>query len=123
RFRRLRWHRLGIERLLRGSFAQAAERPLAIDQPRIEYENQTERGPARLIGADFVKIIRVAKERMNRGEQEGDSREGGDEQGGKPKPPLASRNFLRIRFWRLNAEAAGALERRGFWLACGCSQE
>lgn len=47
--------------------SQTPKRPLPIDQPAIENENQTQCRPARLIGSDFVKIIRMPKEGMNRG--------------------------------------------------------
>src|ERR1700675_16359 len=79
RFRKLLRNGLPVYRLLRRVSSQTAERPLAIDQPSVENENQAERGPARLIGANLVKRIRVAKEGMNRGEQKGDRREGGDQ--------------------------------------------
>src|ERR1700722_4293559 len=111
-----------IDRQPRGLSSQTAERPLAIDQPGIKQENQTERGPARLIGTDFVKIIRVLKERMNRGQHEGHCREYRDQQRGEPQPPLVPRNFLRVEVGCLDAEIPGALERRGFWLACGTTK-
>jgi hypothetical protein len=67
--RKLLGQRLRVEKLSREMFSQPAEGPLAINQPGIENKQQTERGPARLIRADFVEMIRITKERANRGEQ------------------------------------------------------
>src|SRR5580700_11229352 len=79
RFRKLLWNGLPVYRLLRRCSSETAERPLAIDQPSVENENQAQRSPARLIGANLVKVICVAKKGMNRGEHKGHSRECGDQ--------------------------------------------
>src|SRR6185437_6076261 len=59
RLHKLLWETLRVERLLRELFSKTAEGPLAINQPNVEHEKQTQRGPARLIRADFVKMIRM----------------------------------------------------------------
>src|SRR4029077_15198297 len=74
-FRKLLRQRLRVEKLSREMFSQPAKGPLAIDQPGVENKQQTERGPARLIRANFVEMIRITKERANRGEQKSNRRE------------------------------------------------
>src|SRR5690348_1643853 len=66
---RLLRHSLRLDRLKGGFIAQPPERPLPINQPRVEYEHQAKRRPACLIRPDLVESIRVPEKGMNRGKQ------------------------------------------------------
>jgi hypothetical protein len=118
RFHKLLRESFRVEGLPRELFSKTAEGPLPINKPNVENKKQAEGGPARLVRADFVKMIRMPKERADRRQQKRDCRKGRDEQSGEPEPPLAPRNFLGVRIVGLNAKISIALERRTTWVTC-----